>query len=67
MTLNGKRDGFTRADLLEPAKQFGIKNARAIIKEVVESVSKWSEVAKKVNIPQDVVAQIAATHRLHWK
>jgi len=67
MTINGKRDGFTRADLLEPAKQFGLKNASAIIKEVVESVSKWSEVAKKVNIPQDVATQIAATHRLHWK
>src|SRR6267143_198058 len=67
MTINGKRGGFTRADLLEPAKQFGLKNASAIIKEVVESVSKWSEVAKKVNIPQDVATQIAATHRLHWK
>jgi serine/threonine-protein kinase HipA len=67
MTLNGKRDGFTRADLLAPAKQFGIKNANRIIEEVVESVSKWPQVAGEVGIAQTVVTRIAATHRLNLK
>jgi len=65
MTVNGKRGGFTRTDLLGPAKQFGIKNATSIIKAVVESVSNWSEIAKKVSIPPALVRKIATTHRLH--
>jgi len=66
MTINGKRDGFVKADLLEPAKQFGIKNANKIIEEVVESVSKWPRVAGELDIAQTMVKRIAATHRLDW-
>jgi serine/threonine-protein kinase HipA len=67
MTINGRRDGFTRADLLGPAKQFGIRNASTIIEEVIEAVSKWSKVAERVGIAQTAVRRIAATHRLDWK
>ena len=66
MTINGKRDGFIKSDLLEPAKQFGIKNANKIIEEVVESVSKWPRVAGELDIAQTMVKRIAATHRLDW-
>ena len=67
MTLNGKKDGFTRADLLAPTKQFGIKNANTIIEEVVESVSTWSKLAEEGSIAQTMITRIAATHRLVWK
>ena len=66
MTIDGKRDGFAKADLLGPAKQFGIKNANRIIEEVVESVSKWPKVAREVGVGQPMVTRIAATHRLEW-
>lgn len=67
MTINGKRDGFIKSDLHEPAKQFGIKNANKIIEEVVESVSKWPRVAGELDIAQTMVKRIAATHRLDWQ
>jgi len=63
MTINGKRDGFARADLLAPAKQFGIKNAGAILEEVVESVSKWPMVAGEVGVPSTMIDKIGKTHR----
>jgi serine/threonine-protein kinase HipA len=67
MTINGKRDGFTRADLLAPAKQFGVKNANTIIEEVVESVSKWSKVAGSVGVTASMIERIGETHRLEIK
>jgi serine/threonine-protein kinase HipA len=64
MTINGKRDGFTRMDLLAPAKQFGVKNANIIIEEVVESVSKWQKVAHANGVATDMIERIGKTHRL---
>jgi len=67
MTINGKRDGFLMEDLIAPAKHFGVKNAKRIVSEVVESVSKWGTVAGEVGIAQAVIKQIAGTHRLKFK
>lgn len=67
MTINGKRDGFSRADLLAPAKIFGIKNASSIIDEVVESVSKWSKVAEKIGVLPSMIDRIGKTHRLEMR
>jgi serine/threonine-protein kinase HipA len=67
MTVNGKRDNFTRADLLEPARQFGIKNAKAVIEQVSEAVSRWTMVAKEVGAAESTITRIAETHRLHLR
>ena len=64
MTINNKRDNFTRADLLAPAKQFGIKNAKIIIADVIDSVSKWPKLAKKNGVPSFMIDRIGKTHRL---
>ena len=65
MTINGKRDGFLIEDLLEPAKQFGIKNAKHIIKDVILAVRQWPEIAEKNMVPPSMIEQIAQTHRLN--
>jgi serine/threonine-protein kinase HipA len=67
MTVNGKRDNFTRADLLDPARQFGIKNAKAVIEQVCDAVSKWPMVAKEVGATEATITRIAETHRLHLR
>jgi serine/threonine-protein kinase HipA len=67
MTINGKRDGFTREDLLAPAKLFGIKNANLVIDEVVESLSKWQKVTKNVGVQASMIERIGRTHRLKIK
>ncbi|MDP3285759.1 MAG: type II toxin-antitoxin system HipA family toxin [Desulfobacterales bacterium] len=64
MSINGKRDNFTSADLLSVAKQFGIKGAEGILSQVIDAVARWPEFADKTGVPEDLVKQIAPTHRL---
>lgn len=51
MSLNGKRDGFERDDLLAVAQLIGnFGSANKIIDEVVEVVSDWHKFAKEVTV-----------------
>lgn len=50
MSLNNKRDGFTYADLITVAKNMGIKNAKIIITQVIEVVSKWRNYASESGV-----------------
>jgi serine/threonine-protein kinase HipA len=44
MSLGGKRDGFTRSDLLEFGRAFGVKRHGAdIVDRVVAALSRWPE------------------------
>lgn len=64
MSINGKRDDFTRADMLSVAKQFGIKGAEGILSQVIDTVARWPEFANEAGVPEDLMKQIAPTHRL---
>ncbi|HTK82240.1 MAG TPA: type II toxin-antitoxin system HipA family toxin [Bacteroidota bacterium] len=64
MSVNGKRDGFTREDLLSSAKQFGIKQAGKILDEVIEAVRNWPELAEESGVDEKNKSAIAGTHRL---
>jgi len=66
MSLNGKRDGFTIADLRAVAAVAGLKRGRAeaILAEVVQAVAGWEEVAQEVGVEEDTIEQIARSHRL---
>jgi hypothetical protein len=66
MTVNGKRDNFTIADLLEPAKQFGIKNANNIIQSVITAVKEWPMIAEKNKVPEAMIEKITKTQRLNF-
>jgi serine/threonine-protein kinase HipA len=61
LSLNGKRQGFTRADLLEVAKQMNIKKAPGIIHEVQEVLAKWSEYAGECKVDDVLQKAIAET------
>lgn len=63
MSLNGKRDDFTRKDLLAPAGKFK-KEANQIIDEVTEIVSQWPRYAKEAEVFPDFVREIQNAHRL---
>lgn len=63
ISLNGKRDDFTRKDLLAPAEKFR-KEANQIIDEVVEIVSQWPKYAKEAEVPPDFAREIQSTHEL---
>jgi serine/threonine-protein kinase HipA len=66
MTINGKRDGFLRADMRTAGKSAGLKQGRAdaLLDEVTEAVERWPEFAGKVSVPDDVAERIRTAHRL---
>jgi serine/threonine-protein kinase HipA len=64
MSVSGKRDNFTREDLLQPARLFGIKNASEIIEQVTTAVRQWPIVAEQHGVTRDMITKIGETHRL---
>jgi serine/threonine-protein kinase HipA len=66
MSINGKRNDFTVADLRVVADVGGLKRGRAeaILAEVVDVVASWREIAQEVGIDEGMVEQIASSHRL---
>jgi len=66
MTVNGKRDGFSLADLDACAKSAMMKRgrAKAILAEVQAAVERWPEFAAKAKLTDEVNDKIQRTHRL---
>jgi serine/threonine-protein kinase HipA len=65
MSLNGKRDGFTRGDLLALGKKMGIKRAgKDIIDEVIGAMSSWDQYAKEAKVPIERIEAIRKQFRL---
>jgi serine/threonine-protein kinase HipA len=66
MSINGKRDGFTVADLRAVAAVGGLKRGRAeaILAEVAEVVAGWGQIAGEARVDEQTVEQIARSHRL---
>lgn len=66
MTIAGKRDGFTRADLRAVARLAGLKRGRdgAILAEVADAASGWRAIADEVGVPEPLADEIARSHRL---
>ena len=67
MSINGKRDDFTVADLDQTAALAGLKEraARRILTEVADAVERWPDFAATAKIPAETIDQIRANHRLH--
>jgi serine/threonine-protein kinase HipA len=66
MTLNGKRDGFSVADLRAVAAVAGLKRGRAeaILAQVSEVLAGWPSLAAELGIDAQLAARIARSHRL---
>jgi serine/threonine-protein kinase HipA len=60
MSINGKREGFERKDLLALASASGIKRARAsqMLDSVIEAVRRWPDYAGKAEVPDRRVNEI---------
>ena len=65
LSINGKRDEFTKADLLEVAKNANVKNAENIISQIAEVISRWESYARMANVIQTHREQIQQNLRLH--
>ena len=58
MSINGKFDNITRADLLECGTKNNIKEAPMIIDEVCEIASQWPSIAKECEVPQVMIDKV---------
>ncbi len=66
MSVNGRRDGFTVADLRACASSAGMKAGRAesILRDVTAAVETWPEVSAQVGVSDESIAMVRAAHRL---
>ncbi len=51
-SINSKFDNFTRDDLLNLGKTFGIKKTNHILDQVIAAVNQWSKIATELDIPK---------------
>ncbi len=63
-SINGKYDNFTKSDLFDFAKIFGIKKSKAILEEVITAVNKWPEIASEIDIPKEKIKYINENLRI---
>jgi serine/threonine-protein kinase HipA len=64
MTINGKRDHFTRQDLVEVAQNNDLKNADDVIAEVIAAVKQWPTFATDAGVSEHKIEAITKDHRL---
>ena len=58
LSVNGKRENITEADLLTIANDNNIKRGKKIIHEVNETVKNWKSFAKEAKVRDDLVERI---------
>ncbi len=68
MTMNGKRNGFTREDFKTCGKSALLKRGRAeaILEQVQEVVKRWMEFAHEAGVDAGWAADIRKNLRLDW-
>ncbi|MDE1943503.1 MAG: type II toxin-antitoxin system HipA family toxin [Betaproteobacteria bacterium] len=65
MSIAGKRDGFTRKDLLEVGRSIGLpRDGEGVIDEVCEAVNRWRDFAAHAGLSASATDRIAGQHRL---
>lgn len=61
LSINGKRKGIEKSDLVSLAKAMGIKKSTTIISEVNSKVQQWNDYADEVNVPPKLRDSIKGT------
>ncbi|WP_299596775.1 type II toxin-antitoxin system HipA family toxin [uncultured Microbulbifer sp.] len=67
MSLNGKRDGFTRQDfysLEQISPLFSKRKVDGIVEDIVEQVSNWRKIAREHSVPATFVDEVYSNLRL---
>ena len=63
MTVNGKRDHFTKEDLLKVAASSDLKGAGQVIQQVLDAVERWPDFAKQTGVDNKRTKTITERHR----
>ena len=64
MSINGKRDNFTREDLITVGESISLPKPERVIDEVKQAVSQWPTFAKRAGLKKKTINSIAKMHRL---
>ena len=64
MTINGKRDHFTRQDLVQVAENNDLKKPEKLIGEVMSAVERWPDFANEAGVGTQKIEAITKDHRL---
>jgi len=64
MSLNGKRDHFTKEDLIAVSDSIRLSKSDRVIEDVVSAVERWPEFAKTAGVNDKTIKQISNNHRL---
>ncbi|MEA5063764.1 MAG: type II toxin-antitoxin system HipA family toxin [Petrimonas sp.] len=64
MSVNNKRDNFTKEDLLTVGRNIGIRNYLYIVDEIIDVVSKWSSYAKENEVNPQYAEHISKVLRI---
>jgi serine/threonine-protein kinase HipA len=65
MSINGKRDEFSRQDLIAIGESISLPNAEKVIDEIKQVVSQWPVYAKQAGVRKKLIEGVAQHHRLH--
>ncbi len=63
MSVNGKREGIRRDDLLAVGREMSIKKREAIVNAIVAAVEDWPRFAAEAGVDEAQAASIGAAHR----
>ncbi|MDA8390565.1 MAG: type II toxin-antitoxin system HipA family toxin [Gammaproteobacteria bacterium] len=66
MTINGKREGFVRDDLLAVGRSLGLHAPGQILEEIVDTVGRWPDYARAAGVDPERTREIHAALRLTW-
>jgi serine/threonine-protein kinase HipA len=58
MRLADKRSGITRADLVEVARDFGIRAPDHVIDEVADVIARWPAYAAEAGVPREATGRV---------
>ncbi len=64
LSLNGKRDLFTRQELLDAGAAISLSRPADIVDEVNTAVARWPEFAQQAGVDRKTTGEIARNHRL---
>ncbi len=64
MSINGKRDHFTRQDLIDVALNNDLKNPEKVIADVIKAVEQWPAFAADASVSEQKIDAISKDHRL---
>jgi serine/threonine-protein kinase HipA len=64
MTINGKRDHFTVADLLKVGRSISVPKPAETIEEIREVITRWPQFAREAGVEERTIEDIGENHRL---